>query len=157
MIFDQIDNWERLPMKSSDALKQAFEFVSQLTPDSALGEYPLKGEKIFARILEYDTKPAQEAICESHRKYVDLQATLRGFEDIEWYYAPDLQVETPYDEVKDAVFYTKEDQPLLRLTNASGFFTLLYPLDAHSPGITAKQSQGPQVKKVVVKIHVDLL
>jgi len=156
MIFDHIDNWKHLQLQSSKALEQAFEFLSQLTSESEIGEYPLKGESMFARVLEYETKPAGKAICESHRQYVDLQATLKGSEDIEWYYAPDLKVEKPYDEAKDAVFYTKGKQPLLRLTNAAGFFTLLFPSDAHSPGITSIQSKGPQVKKVVVKIHVDL-
>lgn len=156
MIFDHLENWKHLQLKSSEALEQAFELVSQLTPDSEIGEYPLQGESMFARVLEYETKPAQEAICESHRKYVDLQATLKGSEDIEWYYAPDLKVEKPYDEAKDATFYTKGVQPILRLTNTPGFFTLLFPSDAHSPGITSIESEGLQVKKVVVKIHVDL-
>lgn len=157
MIYDRIDNWRHLHLKPSPCLEKAFQFLSHLNPDCELGEYPLIGHSMFARVMEYETRPAEEAICESHKKFVDLQATIRGFEDIEWFHASELKIQQPYQDDKDAIFYEKPDQPLLRMTMAPGHFTLLFPSDAHSPGITSSQSDSPMVKKLVIKIDLDFL
>ncbi len=156
MIFDHINNWESLPL--TPALREAFQFIRSLNALSELGDYPLRGESVFARVLEYETKPSDKALCEAHRRYVDIQSTLRGSEDIEWFYGPDLDISQPYDPEKDVELYRKPAAvPAARISNVPGVFTLLHPTDAHSPGITSPGASSAAVKKVVVKIEVELL
>ena len=154
MIVDKLKNWEHYHFGS--AWKCAFEFLMSLTPYSDEKKYNLQGDKIFAQIMSYETKEPETSVLETHRKYVDIQTVLIGGEGIEWFARDGLVVDTSYDESKDAEFYKRTCPGQARVDVFPGTFVMLFPQDAHMPALMVKE-KPELIKKVVVKIHVELL
>jgi YhcH/YjgK/YiaL family protein len=100
-------------------------------------------------VQQYQTKPLAEGKWESHRKYIDVQYVEEGVERIGWTPVAGLTVTEPYDEAKDIAFYQGDGD---FVTVPAGSFVILFPDDAHMPGI-AVDKPSP-VKKVVVKVRV---
>jgi len=154
MIVDKLENWQSYHFGA--AWKLAFEFLMTLSSDSEEKKYNILGEDIFAMVMSYDTKSSEAAVLEAHRKYVDIQTVLAGGEGIEWFPRDGLVVETKHDEVKDVEFYKRTCSGAARVDVSPGTFVMLSPQDGHMPGL--KIGANPElVKKVVVKINVDLL
>ncbi len=113
------------------------------------GRYALDGDQLFALVQRYTSKPLTAGRWEAHRKYIDLQAVLQGTEQIGYVSIDQLHAE-PYDAEKDLIWLTGTAGQWFTLP--TGHFTLLWPGDAHMPGIVAEASSD--VLKVVVKIAV---
>ncbi len=112
------------------------------------GRHVIEGENIYASVSEYTTKPPGAGRWEAHRRYIDLQYVVKGTERIG--YAPvDLLRAEPYDGEKDVTWLSGEGQ---FVTLVPGDFMILFPSDAHMPGMAA--GEPLPVKKVVVKIAV---
>jgi YhcH/YjgK/YiaL family protein len=154
MIIDTLDNWRFYPF--GPAWQTAFEFLASLTPGTANGEYPLQDEQIFARVMSYPTQLPETAVLEAHRRYIDIQTTLVGAEGIEWFPAPSLAIKTAYDPANDVVLYHRPGPAPARVDVFPGTFVLLFPHDAHMPGLMVG-GKAEEIKKVVVKVAVDLL
>ena len=148
MIIDQIGN-----SHSYDALhrefKRAFDYIQELdTAGIAVGRYEIDGENMYALVQQYDTKLKERTFWESHRRYIDLQYMVQGVEGIGYADIEHLQ-QGEYDPARDFLaLYGDGDLVTVR----SGSFVLLFPQDAHRPGI-AIGSPAP-IKKVVIKIAV---
>jgi YhcH/YjgK/YiaL family protein len=131
-------------------LSDAFAFVQR--PDAGRlpdGRHPIDGDRVFALVQTYDTKPVADGFPEAHRRYADVQVVIAG---TEWFgYAPlsDQPVERPYDADRDILF-VRGDTTLFRLT--PGVFALVFPHDAHLPGRTLTTPE--QVRKIVIKIQM---
>lgn len=153
MIFDRLDNSELyLPVA---ALREAFDFLLTLGPEVEDGDYPIRGQDIFARVMRYETRPRAEGRLESHRRYIDIQAVLSGSETILW--APLAGIaEAPYDNEADVSFHPVPVGPQSSLHLSPGLFALFLPADAHMP-MLHPGPEASRVTKVVVKISVDLL
>ncbi|MCC7300176.1 MAG: YhcH/YjgK/YiaL family protein [Verrucomicrobia bacterium] len=154
MIADSIQNNSLYPF--GPAWKAAFEFLKTLTPDSETGKRLIQGDRLFAGIDCYETKPRSAAKLETHRKYVDIQVLLSGTETIEIFPKNGLTVSEPYNPGKDAEFYEKPTEPHAKVVLNPGQFLVFFPEDAHMPCLMSGTSPVP-VKKVVFKIAVDLL
>lgn len=129
-------------------LAAAFDFLkNSATATLVDGRYPIDGERVFALVQTYETKPVAEGLLEAHRRYADVQVLLSGKEWIG--YAPlcDQPVEQPYDAERDIMF-VRGETTLCPLT--PGVFALLLPQDAHLPGRTLGAPE--RVRKVVIKI-----
>lgn len=113
----------------------------------AAGKHEVEGASLFYLVQAYTTKPVEQASWESHRKYLDVQYIVEGTERMGWAPVSSLRVTKPYDSAGDAALY-KGDGAFL--TAGPGTFFLLWPDDAHMPGIAAG-SPAP-VRKVVVKV-----
>jgi biofilm protein TabA len=113
----------------------------------AVGKHEVDGASLFYLVQAYTTKPVEQASWESHRKYLDVQYIVEGTERMGWAPVASLRVTKPYDSGGDAALYTGEGA---FLTAGPGTFFLLWPDDAHMPGISAG-SPAP-VRKVVVKV-----
>jgi biofilm protein TabA len=152
MIHDSLRNsqlYEQLGRGFAAAFEYAYTF-DQGTPD---GRHEIDGEDVFALVQTYDTAPGVEKRFESHRQYVDVQFLASGRERILYTDSRELEVDTPYDEETDVVFYEDPEfssSILLR----TGEFVILYPQDAHKPGCMAGGREA--VKKVVVKIRYEV-
>ncbi len=110
------------------------------------GRYEIDGADLFALIQQYDPKPREKARWEAHRKYIDVQYVFTGAELFG--YAPLEHLDSvAYDEAKD-FHELKGDGDFLRVP--AGTFLILFPQDAHMPGIAGLASRF--VKKIVVKI-----
>jgi YhcH/YjgK/YiaL family protein len=116
----------------------------------------VQGEEIFAIVMSYETRCADEAILEAHRRYVDIQTVLRGQEGFEWFPVPSLAVDHPYDAEKDVEFYRRLEAGPARVEVSPSLFVALFPEDAHMPTLMIGKRRE-LIKKVVVKIRKDLL
>ncbi len=148
MVIDHLSNLDRYcSLHAGVATAAAFLRRPDLG-SLAAGRYDLDGDRVYALVSDYTTSPATERRWEAHRRYIDLQFLVSGCERIG--YAPvSRMLPEPYDDKKD-ILRLSGDGECLTLT--PGCFMLLWPEDAHMPGVAAADP-GP-VKKVVVKIRV---
>ena len=154
MIIDKVEHFQDYHF--GPAWKLAFEFLSTLTPDSGDKKYPIQGDDIFALVMSYTTFAPEIAVYESHREYVDIQTVLVGAEGFECAFRDDLSVETPYADSRDAEFYKRAVPAQTRVDVYPGTFVMLYPHDAHMPGLMIGNEEKI-IKKVVVKIRKELI
>jgi YhcH/YjgK/YiaL family protein len=112
------------------------------------GRHEIDGARLYALVSEYSTKDRAAARWEAHRRYIDLQYLVRGTEQIG--YAPVIRLHPgAYDEERDVVWLSGSGQ---FIALEPGDFMILWPHDAHMPGLATKDPE--LVKKVVVKIAV---
>jgi biofilm protein TabA len=128
-----------------------------------LGRHEVDGASLFYIVQSYQSKPRGQGKWESHRKYLDVQYVVEGEERFGWSplgragladvpgRAPlgraGLAVTQPYDPATDAALYAGDGD---FITATPGMFLLLWPEDAHMPGIAVKDPVP--VLKVVVKV-----
>lgn len=153
MIFDKMDNisdyFEELPL-----LKKVAEFVDDFNEKKLIdGTYEIDGKHVFAMVQSYRTKQqTQEMMFEAHKKYIDLQYIVNGIEKIRWARLDTVDlVEERYSSGGDIAFY--EGDAMFDFTLTKGSFLLLYPDDAHLPGLSAQKDVN--VRKIVFKIQVE--
>jgi YhcH/YjgK/YiaL family protein len=151
MIHDRLENYHIY--KLGAVFEEAFAFIRGCDESTEEGKYPLSGE-MFASIESYPTKTHNRAAFESHQNFIDIQFTIKGAEKIGYASSKELKVNKPYNEKADVIFYDSPEIFHSEVTNLEGYFTLLYPDDAHMPGL---QVPGfDHVKKGVVKVPVSM-
>jgi biofilm protein TabA len=149
MIIDQMSN-SHLYHSLHPRIKPAFDYL--LHTDLAtlsIGRHEINGEILYAMLQQYTSKPREQAAWEAHRRYIDLQVVLQGVELI-GYANIDHLTQGEYNAEKDFLPLFGEGD---FLTLQNGNFSLLFPQDAHLPGI-AIAAPGP-VRKIVIKIRID--
>lgn len=153
MIFDKMENisahFDEVPL-----LKEVAAFVAEFEEkDLPDGRYTIDGERVFAMVQSYRTKPqTDDNHFEAHRKYMDLQYIVRGVEKIRWAKLDRVTlVEEQYSSGGDIAFY--DGNAMLDFTLTAGSFLLLAPQDAHMPGLSAEKDVN--VRKIVFKIQAD--
>lgn len=112
----------------------------------APGRHELDGKRLFALVSDYTSKPPAEGRWEAHRRYLDLQYVVSGVERM-GVALIDRLTAGDYDADRDLLWLSGTGD---FLTFGAGQFMILWPGDAHMPGIDAGVP-GP-VRKVVVKI-----
>jgi biofilm protein TabA len=149
MILDRLENSARYEFLGK-RFAQAFTLLrtGNLTAKDA-GNYEVDGRQLYYMVQGYNTKPREERRFESHRIYADIQVVFSGREMMGLTQVAGLDVQTPYDETKDIMFFgTPADYTELKM--AAGDFVVLFPGEAHMPQC---QWNGPaQVSKVVFKV-----
>lgn len=149
MILDNIKNCKKYEQLNRN-FEKAFQFLKREDLGSlAVGKYEIDGENIFAMVQEYETKDLENAKYEAHKKYIDIQYLIEGTENMGYVLIDDLEVSSIYSEENDFMLLT--GKPRLILLNEREFF-ILFPEDAHMPGIFVKEKS--KVRKVVVKVRV---
>ncbi len=89
-----------------------------------------------------------KAKLETHRRYIDIQLTVTGADDIGWKPAARCSsYDQEYDDEKDVAFFS--DEPDVWVTTSPGRFGIFFPEDAHAP----LGGTGP-IHKIVVKAAV---
>jgi YhcH/YjgK/YiaL family protein len=118
------------------------------------GLYIIEGNRIFAKVMSYKTKEYDLCNIEAHNKYIDIQSSILGAESIDVFDRSRLVTDKPYDDAEDFELFNSENALLLaRNNNFPGYFSLLYPHDAHRP---MQRILGfEQVKKFVIKVEID--
>lgn len=152
MILDTLDQSARYESLNS-RLAKAFAFVRAVDGTQALGRHEIDGDRCFALVQAYETKPEDQALFEAHRKYIDVQFIHSGRETILWAPLSAMREQTmPYSEEKEAALWKLvPDATPLHLS--AGQFAILFPQDAHAPCI--RWEHAGQVFKVVVKVAVE--
>ncbi len=149
MIIDQINN-ASLYYSVHSKFKHAFEYIQQMDVNNIpAGRYEIDGENMYALVQEYNTKLKEQGVWEAHRRYIDLQYVVQGAEGIGYANITHLQ-QDEYQASKDFLPLHGEGD---LVTVHSGSFVLLFPEDAHMPGMAVGTSAP--VKKVVIKIAVE--
>ena len=115
------------------AFAQAFEFAaSQDLGALPAGRHVLDGERLYLSIDHKEGRGRSGARLESHRRYIDIQLTIDGAEEIGW---RPLSCCAPsaagFDEGRDIAFY--DDLPDSWLSVPRGRFAIFFPDDAHAP------------------------
>ena len=115
------------------------------------GRYEVDGERLFYSLQSYTNKPANDT-PEAHRRYIDIQFLISGRE---W-----MDV-APLEDMTEVVESRPEGDIWLHRGPASGRmllagdrFAVLWPGDAHAPGI-AVNGQPEPCRKCVVKVLVE--
>jgi len=130
------------------AFAAAFDFLnSAALPSLTPGRHDLDGDRLFVLINHQDGRTHAGARLEAHRRYIDIQLTLAGDEEIGWAPIAACEQRTVFDAARDIGFF--DDRPRVWLPVPPGTFAIFFPEDAHAP----LAGRGP-VQKAVVKVAV---
>jgi YhcH/YjgK/YiaL family protein len=118
------------------------------------GKHEIVGSKVYALVSRYPSKQLSAARWETHREYIDIQLVVSGKEFVE---VRDVQGMTSTEPYKpDIEFYAlPEGRTAHEMLLEPGVALILYPEDAHRPGIAIGGVSEP-IHKIVVKVAVDL-
>lgn len=149
MILDSINNSGRY-VALHPGFKAGFEFLNNHSLEQITdGKHAIDGDRLFALGMATRGKGMENAVFETHRKYIDIQFTVSGTDLIGWDEQPHCTPDPDgYHSDKDVEFYT--ERPKLWIPVSSGRFAIFYPEDAHAPLGT-----DGLVHKVVVKLALD--
>lgn len=141
MIHDKIENLHRY----KKLFQEIAEYIKEVNLSSLTNGKHVISETLFVLVNEYETHSNDIEILENHRKYIDFQIVLSGFEKIAL--ADSFtNVQKEYD--NDSDYELVKAKPYL-MDFKEGFFFALYPNEYHHPGITENSPQ--KVKKIVFK------
>ncbi len=115
----------------------------------ALGKHSIDGDRVFALVQEYATKPQDQCLWEAHRRYIDVQFVQSGLEAMGWAPIEQMSVSQKYDADNDAALFKGAGQ-LLQFP--AGSFAIFLPHDVHMPCVAAGNPQA--VRKIVIKVAV---
>jgi len=154
MIATSIDAAAQLP--ESPAIEKALRFLRDARAcPPADGRTAIDGEKIYAMIQSYESRDRTAPTFEAHRRYIDLQYILEGREVIGWSPIEYLSITDPYSEDKDVMLGKVEPIHAALMPAQTGRLFVLFPEDAHAPGLAIDRPEP--VRKIVVKVQATLM
>jgi biofilm protein TabA len=110
--------------------------------------HSIDGDRMYVSIDCLEGRGREGARLEAHRRYIDIQFTIDGNEEIGWKSLADCALTSiAYDQAKDVMFF--RDRPDSWLSLPAGRFAIFFPDDAHAP----LAGRGT-LKKAIVKIAV---
>ena len=144
MILDTLDRAARYSAHHP-AFARAFDFLSKSDFRTlAEGRHELDGDRLFVLLQRSAGRGRDGAPLEAHRRYIDIQFTIDGAEEMGWRARAGCERPSgPFDEAKDIVFFA--DAPSSWFAVPPGHFTIFFPEDAHAP----LAGHGPVLKAVV--------
>jgi len=148
MILDVLENAHHYLTLHKDFAK-AFDFL--LRPDLKelpAGKYDIDDESVYAIVAREHGRRKEDALLETHERYIDVQLILAGTDEMGW--KPRSLCKHPfgkYDPKNDEQIFT--DEPDAWISAQSGTFVIFFPEDAHMPLISSEP-----IHKVIVKIAV---
>jgi biofilm protein TabA len=145
MILDKMTHLNLYLQKQ--AIKIAEDFAAS-AGELAPGRYELE-MGMYAMVQEGTTKPVDQGLFETHRKYIDLQMVIAGEEILQWADIADLKTQKAYDADRDAEFFEGSG---IDIVVKPGMIYIMYPHDGHKP--CAHRGQATTYRKLVVKIPI---
>jgi len=138
---------------------RAFEFLTRadwaawfppsLDRESHHTRHPIDGERMYVSIDVAQGRGREGPRLEAHRRYIDIQFTIEGHEEIGWKPIGECRsTAVAFDAAKDITFF--HDRPVVWLPVPAGHFAIFFPEDAHAP----LGGRGV-LKKAIVKVAVD--
>ncbi len=149
MILDRFACWRRYaPLHEGFAAAFAA-LADPRTAELPAGRHVIDGDRLYFVIGRDAGRGREGAKLESHRRYIDIQLTLAGPEEIGWLPLADCGAsDEPFSPERDIAFYSARPETWLSLP--PGTFAIFYPDDAHAP----LAGQGP-LHKAVAKVAVE--
>ena len=149
MIFDKIEN-SALYENINPRIKKAFDYIKKTDFNKLeLGKHAIENEDVFAILMEYETKNANDCKLEAHKKYIDVQYIISGTENIGHTPLISQAPSKGYDDKDDYALY---DNNCTLIKVEPGQFAIFFPEDLHMPGV--KNEAILKIRKVVVKVKV---
>ena len=134
-----------------EKLAEALAFMENVNFDEMeLGRHDIN-EDFFLLVQKYNSKESAEMRFESHKNYVDIQYVVEGKESIEIAPVTVMEVSEAYVTERDVEFY-KDKEEAAKFVLTTGGYAILYPTDAHKPGVRVGESVP--VKKMVGKVRI---
>lgn len=127
--------------------------LGNIRGDMPEGRIELDGDTVYARVMSYPTKLARDCTIEAHNVYVDIQFTLVGSEGISIFPRHELRTLSTEKE-KDFYTFVTDMSPQLSVANLPGWFSIIFPHEAHRPQ-ESLDGKCSVVKKGVIKIKMD--
>lgn len=154
MIYGSLYN-PRFGRGLSPALANILNTVRQYDlPGLPPGRHEIDGDRVFMNVMELVTEPAESKRAEIHQEYLDIQILIGGEERIDFGLPGSWDSNDPYDQSKDVQMLDIKRHPqTLNLT--PGMYVIFFPLEPHKPGCQIQEAKS--IKKVVVKVHYELL
>ena len=122
-------------------------------PALEIGAYPIDG-RVRAVVNRYKSSEYAEGKFENHRDYIDVQYIVSGRERIAVAPTESCKLVKEYDPAADYEMYALEkDAAPTVLDLKAGDFAVLYPGEAHYPGLSAG-GETSDVQKIVFKVKV---
>lgn len=154
MILDTLENaslYDRL----GTGFAAAFAWLREHGATAAGAPVEIDGGRAVARPGAYETHGRDPAKFECHRRYADVQFVAEGEETVEVADPATLRPVAPYDPAADVAWFAS-DGPRRGVFLPAGSFLVLWPHEAHQPGLATPK--GPcAVRKVVVKVDLGRL
>ena len=135
----------------SQRIDEALKYIKNLDAASLTSGKYVVNDDFFYIVQEYDTKSPEQGRYESHKKYVDIQYLVEGCEYIAVTATAFLEPDGSYNEDTDVQFL-KDAKYASNLLLTSGKYAILYPKDAHKPGLTV--DKVTKVKKILGKVSI---
>jgi YhcH/YjgK/YiaL family protein len=149
MILDVLENTHRY-LALNKGFAKAIEFLlRQDLKELPVEKYEIDSDRIYAMVSKDPGRKKEDALLETHEKYIDIQLVLSGNDNMGW--KPKSLCKLPsgeYNQKTDVQFFA--DEPDAWFSTKSGAFAIFFPEDAHMPLISSGQ-----LHKVVVKVAVD--
>ena len=123
----------------------------------SIPEGPLVIERLISHVKaivsSYPTVECFERGYEAHQHVIDIQFPIVGLERVKWSPIDNMDVNIPYDEVKDRTFYKNPDPVVgTEITIGNGFFGIMFLQDGHSPQHLVGKSEV--IKKITIKVAI---
>lgn len=151
MILDRLENAERYyPLHAGFA--QACDYLRRTDfTKMAPGKHEVDGERLYVMLNKGLGRGREAAKLEAHRRYIDIQYTIVGPDDIGWRPLKACrQIDTPFDSEKDFGLFA--DRPEAWIAVPPGSFAIFFSEDAHAP---MGAGTGCALLKAVMKVAVD--
>lgn len=149
MIHDCIDNIG-LYSGMGDRIHTALEWLCANGASCEPGDPIPVADGVVARPARYMTHPADPSRYEFHRRFIDVQFVAEGEETVLVAPVAETHPSAPFNEAADVGFGAADG---MQIRLRAGEFLILWPHEAHQPGVVA--DNGPAaVRKIVVKVAV---
>ena len=149
MILDRLGNTDAL-RHLPPRVQAALDYLRRTNlAASPAGRQDIDGDRVFALVQDYETRPADRCAWEAHRKYLDVQHVVHGIERIGYASLASAREREPYDPARDVAFF---DPRADFVTLSPGMIAIFGPEDVHCPGVAA--GEPARVRKVVVKVAI---
>lgn len=148
---DELSQQSALPA----SLQTAIAFLKQHGNDPIeLGRFEIPDSEIGGFSQAYQTETASDSLrYEAHRNFIDVQYLVSGSEIMKWLPIDEIDVTQAYAEEGDCLLGVSKTGEHGDIPLRAGQVMILYPSDAHAPGVA--DASGPSdVTKLVIKIPV---
>ncbi len=114
----------------------------------AIGDHPIVGEDVFARVTEAPLKKLDSSKWEAHKNYADIHYVIKGREKIGIGPLSTAKLVEPYNSKRDISFY--EGTGMYYIAEPGTYF-IAFPHQIHRPGLEVKGKETE--KKIVIKVR----
>ena len=152
MIFDNIKNCKTY-YGAHPKFEKAFSFIEKAFSENLeVGKYEIDGKEIYAFIQEYESKLIENSLFEGHENYIDIQCIMEGREIMGNMEISNAVIRTEYNPERDFAIYERNEFATYCVAGR-GDFSVFFPQDIHSPGVSYK-NEPSKIRKIVVKVHM---